>query len=672
MKSSKEIIVIFLFLLAVFSGLFIQILLSLPTVDTLETYVPSEATTLFSDDNKPLARFHQEENRRIVSLPYMSPFIKKAAVSIEDERFYLHHGVDPRGILRAIFSNLLKGRISEGASTITQQLARNLFLTRKKTVIRKLAEALLAFQIERRFTKQEILEYYLNQIYFGHNAYGIESASYLYFDKHAKDLTLAESAMIAGIIEGPEIYSPYKSLKLAKARQKIVLAKMIDLKMISRQQAQMAYNEPLNIHPENLKKFGNLAPYFVNYIFQELIENFGEEVVNKGGLRVYTTLDTDMQVAAQDTVTYFIEKEGLTYKFSQASLLAIDPRNGYIKAMVGGADFEKSQFNRTIQSKRQPGSAFKPFVYVTAIEKGISPGSTINDELTTFDVFRNRWNPYGKWIPQNFNGKFNGNVTLQYALEKSLNIPAIKLLEKVGISSVVSMAKRLGIKSHLTPSLSLALGASEVSMLEITSAFGVFANKGIKYEPVAISKIVDRNGNVIFQNEQQGKQSIDQNVAAVITFMMQRVLSNGTGVQGQISRPAAAKTGTSQDFKDAWLIGFTPQLVAGVWVGNDDNTPMKGVAEVAVCPRMWKNFMTKALEYQPVLKFDPPNGLYSYNICLDSGLLITPYCPKTRTTNAWFFENDAPKSDCNLHKFNTLNNIEEDDERKEDKNEEGY
>ncbi len=649
MKFSKFSFIVFIVVLAAFSGMTLQILMTLPKVDTLDYYAPSESTMLFSSDGKPLARFHKEENRRVVPLSKISPYVLKAAVSIEDERFYSHHGVDFEGIFRATVKNFLYGRIVEGGSTITQQLARNLFLTRQKSIVRKLAEIILAFQIERRFTKEEILEYYLNQIYFGHNAYGIESASDLYFNKHAKDLTLAEASMLAGIIEGPEIYSPYKDFNLAKSRQKLVLAKMVDLKVISMLQAKEAYKETLAIYPENLKKFGDLAPYFVDYILQELTAKFGEELVNKGGLRVYTTLDPQMQIAAEESVKRFVSDEGPKYKFSQAALVAIDPRNGDIRAMVGGYDFVKSQFNRAIQSKRQPGSAFKPFIYAAAIERGISPGTVLSDKPVTFDVFRNRWNPKGKWSPKNFDSKFRGNVTMQYALEKSLNIPSIELMQKVGISNAVSMARRLGIQSHLEPALSLTLGASEVSLLEITSAFGVFANAGVRFEPTAILKIVDRNGNVLFENKEKGTRVLDENVAAIMDEMMEGVLDRGTGVAGRLPRPAAAKTGTSQDFKDAWFIGFTPQLVAGVWVGNDDNKPMKGVAEVAVCPRMWKEFMTIALANQPVLGFVKPSGLVSVKICLSSGLLPNSSCPKYRIVTAKFFEKDAPISECYVH-----------------------
>lgn len=660
MKFSKLTVVAFVILLALFSGLIVQILVSLPKVETLDTYIPSESTILFSLDNKPLARFHKEENRRVVPLARISPYILKAVVAIEDERFYSHHGIDFEGILRATFKNFLYGRIVEGGSTITQQLARNLFLTRQKSIIRKLAEAILAFQIERRFTKQEILEYYLNQIYFGHNAYGIESASQLYFDKHAKDLTLAESAMLAGIIEGPEIFSPYKDFTLAKKRQKLVLSKMADLSMAPQSQAKLAYKQQIEIYPENLKKFGNLAPYFVNYIFNELMEKFGEEVVTKGGLKVYTTLDPDMQIAAEDAVSHFVNEESKKYNFSQAALLAIDPRNGYIKAMVGGSNFIKSQYNRAIQSKRQPGSSFKPFIYAAAIEQEISPGIILKDAPITFNVFPNRWNPKGNWSPKNFDGKFRGNVTMQYALEKSLNIPSIELLQKVGIQSAIDMARKLGIKSKLEPALSLALGASEVSMLEMVSAFSVFANNGVKVEPTAILKIIDRNGNVLYENKPEENTVLDSNVAAIMDMMMERVILSGTGVRARLDRPAAAKTGTSQDFKDAWFIGFTPQLAAGVWVGNDNNSPMKGVAEVAVCPRLWKEFMMKALSGQPVYGFEKPEGLTPVKICLSSGLLPTPFCPQKRIVTGWYFEKDIPKTECTVHSSQNQN-IEDDE-----------
>ena len=660
MRFSKPLIIGVFILLAVFSGVMLQIITSLPNVETLNYYTPSEASVLLSQDGKIIARFHEEENRRVVPYSSFSPYLIKAVVSVEDERFYTHHGIDLWGILRATFKNLLYGRFVEGGSTITQQLARNLFLTRRKTFGRKLAEIALALQIERRFTKEEILEYYLNQIYLGHNTYGVEAASDAYFNKHAKDLSLAEAAMLMGIVEGPELYTPYRNFEQAKARQKIVLTKMVQLGFINLEDAKNAYKEQILLYPENLKRYGQMAPYFVSYVWGELIKKFGEEAVNKGGLRVCTTLDITAQIAAEDTIRKFINEEGKKYNFSQSALLAIDPRNGYIRAMVGGVDFIKSQFHRAIQMKRQPGSAFKPFVYAAAVEQGYSPGTILPDKPTTFDVYPNRWNPFGKWEPKNFDRKFRGNVTMRFALEKSLNIPSIKLLEKVGIESAISVAKRLGITSRIEPGLALTLGVSDVSMLEMVSAYGVFANQGVRVEPTPIYKIANRDGVVIYEHQVKGEKVLEENVAAVMVDMMKGVLARGTGYQGRLNRPAAAKTGTTEEFKDAWIIGYTPQLVAGVWVGNDDNRNMKGVAEVAVGPRIFKEFMTQALVNEQALDFPAPSGYLNARICLSSGLLANSHCPKI--VNAQFFEKDYPVSECFIHPKAGEQNDEEDED----------
>ena len=649
MKLSRTFIIIVFVILAVFSGIMLQILLSLPNVDDLNYYTPSEASVLLTQDGKIFARFHEEENRRVIPFSAMSPYLVQAVVAVEDERFYNHHGIDLTGIVRATFRNLMYGRIVEGGSTITQQLARNLFLSRQKSLFRKLAEAMLAMQIERRFTKDEILEYYLNQIYLGHNTYGVEAASDAYFNKHAKDLSLAEASMLMGIVEGPELYSPYRNFKMAKARQKIVLVKMLKLGMVSLEAARQAYAEEIEFHPENLKRYGQTAPYFVSYVWGELIKRFGEEAVNKGGLKVYTTLDLNAQTAAEDVVKKFLTEEGAKYNFSQSALLSIDPRNGFIRAMVGGSDFIKSQFNRAVQMKRQPGSSFKPFVYAAAIELGISPGTVFPDKPSTFNVYPNAWNPGGKWEPKNFDRKFRGNVTMQYALEKSLNIPSIEILDKVGIEAAISMARRMGIKSRLEPGLSLALGASEVTMMEMVSSYGVFANQGIRFEPTAVYKILNRDGAVIYDYEPKGERVIDQNVAAVMVDMMKGVLSRGTGYMGRLNRPAAAKTGTTEEFRDAWIIGYTPQMVTGVWVGNDNNQHMKGVAEVAICPRIFKEYMTQALINDPALDFPAPQGMVTERICLSSGLRANQYCPANRVVTAKFFEKDAPMAQCYIH-----------------------
>ncbi|MDI6731468.1 MAG: PBP1A family penicillin-binding protein [Candidatus Margulisbacteria bacterium] len=649
LNKTKLLLLVFFVFIILTAGLSLQIIRQMPSVDSIESFSPSEATLLYALDGKVFARLHQEENRQVVPLSRVSPYLQKCVIAIEDPHYYQHHGFDFQGIFRAGIKNLAYGRIVEGGSTITQQLARNIFLTRRKTVARKLAEILLAMQIERRYTKDEILELYLNQVYFGHNAYGAESAANLYFGKSAKDLDLAESAMLAGLIRGPELYSPYKNFNGAKIRQIAVLNRTIEQNLISEEAAKLAAAESLTFSPKNLKRFGGLAPYFVSYVIQQLIEKYGEDSVYSGGLRVYTTLDVNKQTAAEEVISRYLTGEGAKYHFSQAALISIDPRKGYIEAMVGGADYYKSQFNRAVQAKRQPGSSFKPFVYAAAMEQGISPGAVFDDSPTSFKVYPSKWNPKGTWEPKNFDKKFHGLVTLRYALEKSLNIPSIKILERVGIDTAIGTARRLGISSYLEPGLSLTLGASEATLLEMTAAYGVFANKGIKREPISIIKIESHEGVTILENKSQDSQVLDTNIAAVMVDIMKGVLTRGTGMRGRIDRPAAAKTGTTENFRDAWFIGFVPQLVTGVWVGNDDNSPMQGVAEVAVCPRIWKDYNKIALANEPVQDFPRPTGLVNVKICIASGKLAGSHCPAKNVRHETFWEKDAPRQTCDVH-----------------------
>ncbi|MFH1826289.1 MAG: PBP1A family penicillin-binding protein [bacterium] len=648
-KIIKIVLISFFVLLAALAGLFLQILHQLPDVNSITSYTPSESTIIYATDGTVLARLHREENRRIVPLSKISPFMQKSVISTEDPTFYRHHGFDFYSIFRATLKNLAYGRIVEGGSTITQQLARNVFLSRRKALTRKFGELILALQLERRYTKNEILEMYLNQVYYGHNAYGIESAASLYFNKKAAELSLAESAMLAGLIRGPELYSPYRNFKGAKKKQIQVLNNLLSQKYVSEEEAQAAAIVELEFAPKNLKRLGEIAPYFISHILKDLIETYGEETVYHDGLRVYTTLDPQMQTAAEEVITRFASSEGTKYNFTQSALVSLDPRTGYIKSLVGGVDFYESKFNRVTQAKRQPGSSFKPFVYSAAMEQGISPGAIFVDELTTFEVYPNEWNPEGTWTPQNFTEKFYGPVTLRHAFEKSLNIPSIKILERVGISSAIGLARRMGITSHLEPGLALTLGASEVTLLEMTSAYSPFANSGIRVEPATIKKIENRNGVTLYKHTIKEKQVIDPNIAAVMVDLMAGVLTRGTGVHGQIGRPAAAKTGTSQDFKDAWFIGYVPQLVTGVWVGNDDNTSMEGVAEVAVGPRIWKEYNIRALANTPVLDFPKPEGLKTATICLSTGQLALPVCPEELQRTEKFWAKDVPKEKCQIH-----------------------
>lgn len=648
-QRSNRIILYFIIFAAILSGLFLQILTQLPNVETISIFSPSETTEIYAADGTVLAKLHREENRYVVPLEKISPILQKAVIAIEDERFFKHKGVDLQGVVRAAVINVAKKRVEEGGSTITQQLARNLFLTKKKSITRKIAEMVLALQIERRYTKSEILELYLNEIYWGHNAYGIESASLLYFNKHASDLSLSEAALLAGIIEGPEKFSPYKNMEGAKTRQATVLSKMVELGYITEASANSASIQPLNLSTETPNKYKYVAPYFTTYVINQLIDKYGEYTVYNGGLRVYTTLDLKKQRVADEVVRKFLSEEGETYNFSQSALVSLDPRTGYIRAMVGGASFEASEFNRAWQSKRQPGSSFKAYVYTAAMELGVSPGFVLDDSPVTYEVPADEWNPEGKWEPKNFDEKYRGKVTVRQAFEKSLNIPSVRLIDKIGVGSVIDVAKRMGIKSPLKRSLGLTLGISEVSLLEMVSAYGVFADGGIRVEPTAIIKIEGPRGQLIYRHTITEKRALNKNIAAVMVDLMQGVLLRGTGVRGNIDRPAGAKTGTTEEFKDAWFIGYVPQLVTGIWVGNDNNEPMEGVTEVAVTPRMWKAYMSNVLMDEPVIDFPKPEGLVEENICLDSGKIPNQFCPGDRIVKATFWWNDKPTEKCTYH-----------------------
>jgi penicillin-binding protein 1A len=646
----KKMLFFFAIGTAIVCGFMVQILLQLPDVQSISVYVPSETTEIYSADGVLLARLHTEENRVVVPLSKISDTLKKAIVTMEDEKFYEHHGFDVMGIGRAFIANILERRIAQGGSTITQQLARNLFLTKRRSIARKLAELMLAVQIERHYTKDEILELYLNQIYWGHNAYGIESAANLYFGKSATDLNLGECALLAGIIEGPEIFSPFKDMKAAKERQVIVLEKLKEKGLVTSNQAIYYELKPIELSKELPTGTGYKHPYFTSHVIKELIDKFGETLTYTGGLRVYTTLDTRMQRTAEWATNKFVSEEGDTYNFSQVSLISIDPRTGYIKAMVGGISFESSEFNRATQALRQPGSSFKPYVYTAALELGFSPGFVIEDSPITFEVPPSEWNPEGKWSPRNFDGQFRGNVTLRQAITFSLNVPSVKLLDMIGVQAAINMAQKMGIRSALKRNLGLTLGVSEITLFEHTSSFGVFANGGIRVEPAAIIKIETRDGSVLYNHVIRERRVLDANICATIVDMMKGVINEGTGMRGRISRPAAAKTGTSQEYKDAWFVGFVPQLVTGVWVGNDDNTPMEGVTEVAVCPRMWKSFMEVALAGVPSMEFPAPQGLVKVQICLDSGQVATEYCPKDRVITADYWWDKVPEDKCEKHR----------------------
>lgn len=586
--------------------LLLQIMRNLPDIGQISTYIPAETTKVYSEDNIVLAELHLEENRVTIPLEQISPIIRKAVVAVEDENFYSHHGLDFKGIARALVRDIIAGAFVEGGSTLTQQLARNLFLTRKRQLSRKASEAILAIQMERRYSKPEILEMYLNQVYWGHNAYGIESASILYFGKSASQIQLPEAAMLIGLLTGPELYSPLKNFTRAKKRQLIVLKKLEEKKVISHEEMVKAYNTELLLMERKPLRYK--APYFTQNIIQKLINMYGEEAVFTSGLRVYTTLNYRLQKQAEKVVDDWItfgkqpnvvqgsQVQNLNYE--QAALVAIDPRTGYIKAMVGGADFLTNQFNHVTQAKRQPGSSFKPFVYLAALLKGYTPGSIVDDSPVVFNTAQ------GPYSPQNYTKKYLGPITLRKALEESVNVVAIRLNYILGPKYVADVARQVGFVSTLHPVISLPLGSSEATMLEIASAYCVLANGGVRAEPASIIRIEDRDGTILYEHTVRPNRVVDGNAVGMLVDMMKGVVTNGTGRNANLPRPIAGKTGTTSSYKDAWFFGFVPQLVCGTWVGNDNNAPMNKITGGWVPASMWRDFMKEALRGVPAQDFD--------------------------------------------------------------------
>ncbi|HEX7055578.1 MAG TPA: PBP1A family penicillin-binding protein, partial [Bacilli bacterium] len=527
-------------------------------------FIP-QTSVIFDTHGEIIDTMYKGQNRHVVALDDISPYLVKATLAIEDHRFFQHAGIDFRGIARAAMTDLKSMDKVEGASTITQQLARNLYLSQERTWTRKIKEALYSLQLEMEYSKEEILTKYLNQIYYGHAAYGIEAAANLYFGKHAKDLTLAESALLAGVPKGPKYYSPYLNLQNAKARQKTVLATMVRYHYISQEDADKALAEELRFQP--LKDgHPSRAPYFRDYIRREAVEQLGisEQMFDEGGIRIYTTLDLRMQEAAEAAVANHIDKTGDL----EVALIAIDPRTGAIKAMVGGKDYEQNQYNRVFATTRQPGSSFKAILYLAALEEGaITPATMFKSEPTAFAYDDGR----KMYMPSNFDDQYPyKDIGLREAISHSDNIYAVHTIMQIGPERVIDMARKLGITSPLKPLPSLALGAFPVSPFEMASAFAVIANQGLFVKPQAIQKIVDGKGHVLYEAKKRQERVVDAAHAYVLTNLLESVFApGGTGarVSSMLNRPVAGKTGTTDT--DAWMVGFTPELVTAVWVGHD-------------------------------------------------------------------------------------------------------
>ena len=576
-----------------------------------EDLTPSASSQIYDINGNEIANIHATENRMPVKISQIPKDLQNAFIAVEDARFYEHSGIDPRGIMRALWANISGGGVSEGGSTITQQLAKNAYLTPERTIKRKIQEMFLALQLEREYTKQEILEFYLNQIYFGQGAYGVEAAAKTYFGKDVSALTLNECAMLAGIPKSPNYYSPFNNLEAARARRATVLEQMAKYHYISDSEASRLKKEDLKLARPQAGEVTEAA-YFIDYVVQGLIDKYGADAVYKSGLKIYTTIDMDMQRAAEAAMkmlpTFETDKNGLAQP--QGALVAIDPHTGQIKAMVGGRGTD--QFNRATMAERQPGSAFKPFVFVAALENRFTPNTIIEDSPVMV----------GDWEPLNYNRNFNGKVTLRYVAEQSLNVPTVKIAQKIGMDKPIYYAQEMGISTFVLDGptndrgLATSLGGLTrgVTPLELTSAYGTFANQGIHVDPTAILKVLDRNGKVLEQAKPKQKNVISEASANDLTSMLQGVITRGTGTGAALDRPAAGKTGTTSDYCDAWFVGYTTDLVAGVWIGCDDNSDLDGMTGGNLPASVWQAFMEKATANMPVRYFESGSGYRSDSV----------------------------------------------------------
>jgi penicillin-binding protein 1A len=707
----------------------------LPDIRQFVSYQPSTATQVYADNDELIADFYIEK-RIMLPLDEIPLRLRQATLAVEDSNFYYHFGIDPKAIFRAMLTNLKAGHVVEGGSTITQQLSKRIFLTPERTLNRKIKEAILAIRMEVLFSKNEILEMYLNQIYYGHGSYGVEAAAQTYFNKHVKELTLEECAMLAALPKAPNGYSPFKNPEKALNRRNHAIRRMAQMDFIDEMEKEAALASELTVG--ELPDGSNPAPHFVEHIRRQLLDTYGSNKLYRSGLKIYTTLNLEHQAQAIRAVRENLRVADKRYGFRkprkkvdlnqdpdawrailrkknqwqeeserpaegdllygavtdldldramvdlggergvielanmdwarppnikvdgrwerirrpskalnrgdviqvrvlaaspeggpwslaleqepevEAGLISIEPQTGHIKAMVGGYDYNRSQFNRAVQAIRQPGSAFKPVIYVAALAAGYTPASIIVDSPI---IFKEKEEAFDQWKPVNFEEKFYGPTSLRTALTHSRNIVTVKLLQNIGIRPAVQVARDLGITTPLSENLSMALGSSGVSLLEITGAYSVFAKGGERIPPTAIRAIENRHGETLFTHEPQVSRPISSGIASTITSLLESVVQEGTGEPVKVlGRPVAGKTGTTNDYVDAWFIGYTPQLVTGVWVGRDDHAPL-GINETgsrAAIP-IWLQYMQEAMEGQPILNFPASNEVVYLKVSPETG-----------------------------------------------------
>ena len=662
----------------------------LPSLTQLEHFEPTLVTKVYSADGKVIKQFFTQR-RDFVPLKEIPLQMRQAVIITEDKRFYSHWGFDSKRTLKAAYIDIIHLARLEGASTISQQLARDLYFTKEKIFIRKIRELITAIQIERTYSKDEILEMYLNQIYFGHGSHGIKAATSYFFNKNVKDLNLEECALLGAILNVPAIYSPINHPDRAKKRRDLVLKLMYTSGDLTEEEYLEAREKPIKLGEGGRPGGNDVGPYFTEHVRRTLEKQFGTDLYT-GGYSILTTLDTRVQAIADSAIkeqlsrlqalvkkrfrnrkklqelldkyvpdpdmqaaikadTSKIDSVSNTHAAVQVAFIALNPENGHVLAMTGGRDFGESKFNRAVQAKRQPGSAFKPFIYTAVIDNGYSPTfEVLNQPVVLFMPDGTRWKP------RNFNRDLGGPTTLREALRRSLNLPSARLLQEVVKPSVVvNYAKRMGITTDLRAVDALALGTSEVIPIELVSAYGILANAGIWVRPITITKILDRRGEVIFEAIPERKEVLSQQTTYIMTNLLENVINRGTGAAARsvynFQRPAAGKTGTTDDYTDAWFAGFTPQLTAGLWVGLDNPGISLGnnqTGSAAALP-IWANFMRTVYDTLdlPVESFEMPEGISQLTICKESKLNSTEYCPDVY--DEVFKSEAAPEQECPIH-----------------------
>jgi penicillin-binding protein 1A len=629
----------FSFVVAILGTVIVKVMVEfigrLPCVQQLDDYVPNLSTKIYDKNNNLLSELFVER-RVLIPIKEVPGNLQKSFIAIEDSSFSKHWGISIKGTVRAFLRIILKRRVAEGGSTITQQLAKIIFLNSEKTLTRKIKEAILTIQLEKKYSKSEILQFYVNQIYFGSGAYGVQAAARIYFNKNAKDLNLAECATLAAIPKSPNYYNPFKNTKASLVRRNIVLLRMRELGYITKEQEKEALKVAL---PTKKKILGETTGRYLTEFLRILLEpKYGKNALFKSGFSIYTTIDLQAQMAAEKAIEETLTKfEGVRLKAEkiQGALIAIDTKSGAVRAMVGGRSFKESQFNRAVQAKRQPGSSFKPFVYLAAIESGFTPATVLEDKPLIFVYNKNSWKLVSRdlttletiaenvpekylidtkkiWVPSNYGNKYKGTVTLGTALALSINTCTVDIIMKITPEKVIQLAKSLGISTPLTNSLSLALGSSDVTLQEMVSAFATFASGGIKNNPYVITKILDKDGKILEQHIPEQKEILSPQACFIITNMLRGTIERGSGRYAKnLGRPCAGKTGTTNNSTDAWFIGYTPQLAAGVWIGYDDQSMSLGekvTGGVIACP-IWTQFMKKALDGEPILNFEQPENI---------------------------------------------------------------